>query len=526
MFTLKDFTNLSCINNSKVMTAKEKIDNIPVEHIAVIELPVEDFIRNNELVLTTAIGCHDDPELFMDFVKNVYLSKATGLVLAAKDEDFKIPEEIITYCESIGFPIIIIPWKCRFSEIIEGVLNRIGESNKEKNEFLNIIQKELLSAYLNSMDLSFAAGILSKYLKAPIVIVDADFNVKEISKDIDPNSLEIISLQRKYQRLANIQVKDNLYGYLLAASENESLSFDTSDFEYYLAMPISLWFEKENIIDSTKLRLASDFIWNLALDKFDSQESLRTKARLMGFDIKKPYTCMVGRLYYMENMSQPFLDRRYIPSSRMNNIMTQIQLLEQTFDRSIMISYHDDSIIIYLENKEYDKLKNIHIFLDVVDNKLEVIDPLLRCSWGISEIKYKQPDFHRYYLNAELALKLSQKKDNYNSRSTYEDSNIFKILTILSKEGEIMEIAHSLLDDLLSYDKSKKSNLLITLRTYIKNNYNVSKTARELHLHRQSLLYRLDKIQELTHSTLDNHESLFLLEICTRLHFDNELQNF
>ncbi|MFR1366047.1 helix-turn-helix domain-containing protein, partial [Lentihominibacter sp.] len=38
--------------------------------------------------------------------------------------------------------------------------------------------------------------------------------------------------------------------------------------------------------------------------------------------------------------------------------------------------------------------------------------------------------------------------------------------------------------------------------------------------HRQSLLYQLDKIEDLTGLSLKNSDELFLLEVCVRLHVD------
>lgn len=61
---------------------------------------------------------------------------------------------------------------------------------------------------------------------------------------------------------------------------------------------------------------------------------------------------------------------------------------------------------------------------------------------------------------------------------------------------------------------SKNTDYIDTLRTYINCNYNISETARLCSLHRQSLLYRLEKIEELCGMSLKNHEDLFLLELC------------
>ncbi|NLF28384.1 MAG: PucR family transcriptional regulator, partial [Clostridiales bacterium] len=76
------------------------------------------------------------------------------------------------------------------------------------------------------------------------------------------------------------------------------------------------------------------------------------------------------------------------------------------------------------------------------------------------------------------------------------------------------------LEKLLEYDRSSKSDLLGTLSVFIRCNYNTSMTARKLHIHRQSLLYRLEKIEALTEMSLKCHRDLFLLEICTRIFLD------
>ena len=67
------------------------------------------------------------------------------------------------------------------------------------------------------------------------------------------------------------------------------------------------------------------------------------------------------------------------------------------------------------------------------------------------------------------------------------------------------------------YDTSSGIDLMGTLIEFFNCNYNLSLTARKLHIHRQSLLYRLEKIEALTEMSLSNHKDLFLLEICTRI---------
>jgi purine catabolism regulator len=61
---------------------------------------------------------------------------------------------------------------------------------------------------------------------------------------------------------------------------------------------------------------------------------------------------------------------------------------------------------------------------------------------------------------------------------------------------------------------------MATLSEFIRSNYNTSLTARNLHIQRQSLLYRLEKIESLTGLSLSCHRDLFLLEVYSRIFSD------
>ncbi len=67
------------------------------------------------------------------------------------------------------------------------------------------------------------------------------------------------------------------------------------------------------------------------------------------------------------------------------------------------------------------------------------------------------------------------------------------------------------LEKLKNYDKSNNTQLYTTLRTYLECNMNLSETARKLFVHRNSLVYRINRINELTHLDLDNINVLYSL---------------
>ena len=65
-------------------------------------------------------------------------------------------------------------------------------------------------------------------------------------------------------------------------------------------------------------------------------------------------------------------------------------------------------------------------------------------------------------------------------------------------------LKHPALLQLKKYDEANDAQLLNTLSIYLRNNCNMARTARILNLHRNSLLYRLNQIKELTDIDFDN----------------------
>ena len=132
----------------------------------------------------------------------------------------------------------------------------------------------------------------------------------------------------------------------------------------------------------------------------------------------------------------------------------------------------------------------------------------------------KTSDFCRLYHNAALALQYCLNCKTKQYQFTYQDTQKARILSVLSNNDEIVEMANETLSRLQQYDVNSGINLMGTLAKFIDCNYNISLTARELHIHRQSLLYRLEKIEALTEMSLSSHKDLFLLEVFSRIFSD------
>ncbi len=103
---------------------------------------------------------------------------------------------------------------------------------------------------------------------------------------------------------------------------------------------------------------------------------------------------------------------------------------------------------------------------------------------------------------------------NTNGITYFKDIGISQFLLKIISRPELEEYYDSLITPILKYDKKYNSNLLETLKIYVECNLDHIKTGELLHIHKNTVRYRLSKIKELIPygmSPLDFNFSLYMI---------------
>ncbi len=118
---------------------------------------------------------------------------------------------------------------------------------------------------------------------------------------------------------------------------------------------------------------------------------------------------------------------------------------------------------------------------------------------GISTIVDNLKDLARAYKEARIALEVGKVFDNERNVVSYENLGIGRLIYQLPTtlcEAFLQEVfKRGSLESLESRDDDTQMK---TVRAFFENNLNVSKTAESLYVHRNTLVYRLEKIRKLT----------------------------
>lgn len=112
-------------------------------------------------------------------------------------------------------------------------------------------------------------------------------------------------------------------------------------------------------------------------------------------------------------------------------------------------------------------------------------------------------DMEKSYREARQALELN-KKLKYDQRIlSYSQLGFYRLLLKIDRE-EIRQYYQYELGALIRHDVENHSELTATLGCYLRNDSNLIKTSQELFIHRNTLIYRLNKIREISGKNLDD----------------------
>lgn len=540
--TVQEIVNLPIFNLAKVRSGIELLDDRSVEWMSAIEGPVENFVRKYEFILTTGLGCENDPTLLFEFTKDVYESGASALGIAIGRYVFDIPQEIIDFAAEKEFILIEIPWELRFTDLQREVMKEIHARQEGFMERAREMQKTLIDYVIHGKDLSAIIHYVEKELNCSIVFTDSSGRVKtgkgnpdelikkwediaekaEVIEDdsafrhIQRASLENGYILKKEITSGTLHVPQG--NFIIVLQDKKWLTTNTLQVLESLSAATALWISREDAIVKTEIRLRNEFIWGLAKNpQISIDKNVYSRAKLLGYHLAVPYVCMVG---YSDNFDS-FYDGQFGHhdfgfKSIIYYIEEEVRYAASVVDKQFAFTFDDDKLIIYLQftNGEH---RTVHHFLDLLDKRLNTLIPGVIFTWGIGMSRDGMMQFYESFQKANSALDIGRKQKEPGQRVSFDDTKLNRLLLHLANNQEVRDITLTTLAPLIDYEEKREMDLIDTFIAYDNQNGNVSQAARVLNMHRQSLLYRLRKIESLTNLSLDNPDDVFLLNISIKV---------
>lgn len=144
---------------------------------------------------------------------------------------------------------------------------------------------------------------------------------------------------------------------------------------------------------------------------------------------------------------------------------------------------------------------------------------------GLSPCFSDIADLRRHYRYALDAIGLGSLLKLDTDLYVFEDLRIYKFVTTCARSFPPTDLIPDYLTRLIQYDHENNSSLLETLYYYVYTVKNTKAAADMMHIHRNTLLYRLEKVRSIIEVDLDNGDIFLHLMLAFKFLEYDALQN-
>ena len=99
----------------------------------------------------------------------------------------------------------------------------------------------------------------------------------------------------------------------------------------------------------------------------------------------------------------------------------------------------------------------------------------------------------------------------------FEDTGIYRLLFRFQDKEELHDISATILGNLIAYDLTNQTELVLTLETYLDCNCNLTAASEALDVHRNTMKYRIKKIQDLLDVDFSDYNQCFQLRLAYKI---------
>lgn len=249
-------------------------------------------------------------------------------------------------------------------------------------------------------------------------------------------------------------------------------------------------------------------LWQFFHSLSDAErDRLVADIKLLGVDLTKPrFVVLVQVPGFGEQLSQS--SDKVAPITRFKDKLAREVTAIFPTSHDNTITYFGSGMFLLLKDASRGQ-ETLELFRQKCNAMLKNVGQQL--SAGIGSIYLGTEGLTTSFREAETALRLGIKLHQPGKAYYIDDLGLFIVFGEVGSDKQI-QLAKRLLAPLL-----KEADLVKTVKAYFAENLNLTKAAEHLHIHRNTLIYRLGKIKDLVQLDPQNFEDAVQLKLALTL---------
>lgn len=194
----------------------------------------------------------------------------------------------------------------------------------------------------------------------------------------------------------------------------------------------------------------------------------------------------------------------------------RMELFFENITHNCSFFYYDSSFVLVCNNLPADVTDQV---IKDFEHRLHVRMPGTRYFIGIGSRIKSLENLSMAYLRARAALHMALATGKY--RLYFDDMGIYRLLSLVPDRALLREMSVDLLRPLIDYDREHDGQYVETLETYLELEGSFLAMAEKMYIHRNTLMYRINKIKKLLGTDLaTSREKLSYQIACLIMHME------
>ncbi len=519
MLTIRQLRELPLLAESTLVAGESGLDR-EILWAAVVDIPqADDWVRADELLLTTFFGLREDVEGQVRLVRQLIEKRVAGMVVATGAYVMRTPDEVRCVADAAGFPILEMPWHVPFEDIV-----RVISEHSLNDQYLLYkqslaIHRALTRLVLEGGSLQDVAHELCALLRRPVEIDDLSFAVLAEATgpgaSIDesrrgairdgrssPRLLEYLrrsgmlsqarstlSVQRvdvnaetqalgmtMARILMPIVVARRVYGYVwIIAGERDLEPLDFHAIEHAATVAALILFRNQTASQAEE-RMEQHVLSRLLAEDLRPDSALREQLARFHLRLEAPHVVLVIDTGGADLRTVELAARN---TSRHDNL-------------PCVIGERSGRVVALLECARREQMER---FCEFLLESLGSFDTPVRL--GVSALQEAPGSLYREYERALEALALLPALGEGRQVARFEELGLLHWLHALPPQMLAENAFSGRLARLTEHDRMHEGQLTQTLEVFLECEGNGVRAAERLYIHRHTLKYRLRRIEEI-----------------------------
>lgn len=499
-------------------------------------LPAFDSVHGGELALLTLPQLRRLDETLPHLLQSLQQEGVAAVAVGALSIEALGPEAC-AIADQLHLPLILLPLSAPLEEIEREVITFVVSFRGEIERKAAEISHRLMQLSIQGAGIQGICEELARNCGKLVVVQDAQPQTRfvvappgsEAPALPEPLNNEKLWQQGLTRIVAPILIRHEAVGSL-------SLVGKDGDFDYLeriilgqVAPILAIEFARARERSEVESRYQAEAFMDVVQGNYQQPEEMLARARLLGYDLTLPHIVVMFEL----SPGEPDYPAGNLKAQWNKRLREEVLRVWPT--GWVLVETRRVTALLPLANGEYaagkgserserDPEAEAFTRVERVYNRLRAgsgngsTARLPIFSGGIGRVAANLQAIPEAYREAQRALEIGRRLFGEEKLHSFAHLGIYRLLFHLDGQGELNDFYQETLGPLLQADTRGDGMLIETLEGFFRCNGNLSETARTMHFHRNSLLYRLGRIEEILGRSLEDPELRLSLQIALKIH--------